>query len=64
MDKQNRTIDAPGLMFSYSRQAQKESQSTSNLAEAAVRILGGLLLLYKQYVPESSYYEVHHTSAQ
>jgi len=64
MHKQNKIIDAPGLMFSYSREAQKESQSTSNLAKATVRILGGLLLLYKQYVPESSYCEVHHTSAQ
>jgi hypothetical protein len=63
MDKQSVIIDAPGLMFSYTRQAQKDFQSTSNLAEAAVRILGGLLLLYKQYVPNSSYYEVHHTSA-
>jgi hypothetical protein len=63
MEKQGRTIDAPGLVFTYTRHTQREVQSTSNLAEAVVRILGGLLLLYKQYVPESSYYEVHHTSA-
>ena len=65
MGKQGKVIDAPGLVFVYTPQDRKKSEenSTARFAEAALRILGGLLLLYKHHVPDRSYYEVHHTSA-
>jgi hypothetical protein len=65
MEKQGKIIDAPGLVFTYTPHARKkEVESVKiDLAEASVRILGALLLLYRQYVPVSSYYEVHQTSA-
>jgi len=36
-------------------------QSPNKLAEAAVRVLGACLLLYRQHVPDSKYYEVQQT---
>jgi hypothetical protein len=63
MGKQGKVIDAPGLVFVYTPPDRKKNDenSAARFAEAAVRILGGLLLLYKHHVPVS-YYEAHHTS--
>ena len=64
MRKQGKVIDAPGLVFVYTPDRKKsEENNAARFAEAAVRILGGLLLLYKHHVPDRNYYEVHHTSA-
>jgi len=65
MGKNGKVIDAPGLVFVYTPhdRTKSDENTTAKLAEAAVRILGGLLLLYQHHVPDRSYYEVHHTSA-
>ena len=64
MEKQGKVIDAPGLVFVYRPHDGKKSDenNAAKFAEAALRILGGLLLLYKHHVPVS-YYDAHHTSA-
>ena len=64
MEKQGKIIEAPGLVFTYTRQQGKlEETTTTKVTEAAIRILGALLLLYQQHAPGSSYYEVQHISA-
>jgi hypothetical protein len=53
------------MTYTPGRNHAGDDQRTENcLAEAAVRVLGACLLLYKQYVPHTEYYEVHHTSAE
>ena len=64
---QTKVTNESGLVMTYTpgRNHAREDQRTPNcLAEAAVRVLGACLLLYKQYVPHTEYYEVHHTSAE
>jgi hypothetical protein len=65
MGNKGKVIDAPGLVFVYTPHDRKKSDenTVARLAEAALRILGGLLLLYKHHVPVS-YYEAHPTSTQ
>jgi hypothetical protein len=65
MGKNGKVIDAPGLVFVYTPhdRTKSDENTTTKLAEAALRILGGLLSLYQHHVPDRSYYEVHHTSA-
>jgi hypothetical protein len=67
MATQGRTIDAPGLVMTYTprrRYQPDEMPIPSRLADVAVRILGAFLLLYQQQVPQRSYYEVQDISAQ
>jgi hypothetical protein len=61
----NKVMNASGLVMTYTpgRNHGGEGERTpSNFAEAAVGVLGACLLLYKQYVPHTEYYEVHHMS--
>lgn len=66
MKHQGQTIDAPGIVITYSPGGKNYEGETSphKLAEVSVRLLGALLLLYRQHAPQSSSYEVHHTAAQ
>lgn len=67
MQSQGRTIDAPGLVMTYTprrRHHEDEMPTSSRVADAAVRILGAFLLLYQQQVPQRGYYEVQDISAQ
>jgi hypothetical protein len=66
MKNQGKTIDAPGIVITYSPGGKNSEAETSphKLAEVSVRLLGAFLLLYRQYVPQSDHYEVHHTAAQ
>lgn len=67
MQSHGSTIDAPGLVMTYTpcRRYHKDEMPTSTrLADAAVRILGAFLLLYQQQVPQRGYYEVHDISGQ
>ena len=65
MQNQTKETNASGLVMTYTRNHAGDDQRTPTcLAEAAVRVLGACLLLYKQYVPHSEYYEVHHTAAE
>jgi hypothetical protein len=59
MQNQTKTIDAPGLVMTYSAGHHDYNVRPTQLAEAAIRVLGACLLLYQQYVPVREYYEVH-----
>lgn len=66
MQSAGKVIDVPGIVITYSPGGKNyEAESSPHkLAEVSVRLLGAFLLLYRQHVPQSSYYEVHHTAAQ
>ena len=59
MQNQTKTIDAPGLMMTYSPGIHDQDARPSRLAEAVIRVLGACLMLHQQYVPVREYYEVH-----
>jgi hypothetical protein len=56
-------IDAPGLVPRVTLATENQEMTTmrkpSGLVEAAVRVLGTMLVLYRHYVPNSEYYKVH-----
>jgi hypothetical protein len=50
--EKRQVLDAPRLIFAYTPLDQQKSENNAaKFAEAAVRIPGGLLLLYKDHVP-------------
>ena len=64
--QQPKTIEARDLAMMYSPEYRTDGNENgagpSQLAEAAIRVLGACLLLYQQYVPVKEYYEVHPTN--
>jgi hypothetical protein len=40
------------------------ARTPSGVVEAAIRVLGTMLVLYRHYVPNSEYYKVHDTVVQ
>jgi hypothetical protein len=62
MRDNTRVIDAPGLVNRRTLASENQEMTTrkpSGLVEAAVRVLGTMLVLYRHYVPNSEYYKVH-----
>lgn len=68
MRDSTRVIDAPGLVTRGMPATEDQEMTTmrkpSGLVEAAVRVLGTMLVLYRHYVPNSEYYKVHDTIVQ
>lgn len=66
MRSNEKIIDAPGLVRGVrnDHQGMEIPPAPSKIAEAAVRLLGTMLVLYRHYVPNSEYYKVDHTAAQ
>lgn len=65
--RSDKVIDAPGLMMRGASPAENNgsaSRTPSGVVEAAIRVLGTMLVLYRHYVPNSEYYKVNDTIVQ
>ena len=65
-NENDKVIDTPSLMVRETVMAENNitMRTPSGFVEAAVRVLGTMLVLYRQYVPNSEYYKVHDTIVQ
>lgn len=67
MRNNDKVIDAPGLAIRGTLPTENNSatmRGPSGVVEAAIRVLGTMLVLYRHYVPNSEYYKVHDTVGQ
>jgi len=66
MQNNGKLIDAPGLAIrtTHENPMVENKPAPSGLVEAAIRVLGTALVLYRHYVPNSDYYKVHETNIQ
>jgi len=65
--RNNEVIDAQALVIRETLPTENNSATTSapsSVVEAAIRVLGTMLVLYRHYVPNSEYYKVHDTVVQ
>lgn len=65
--RNDKVIDAPGLMMRSTSPAENNAataRAPSGVVDAAIRVLGTMLVLYQHYVPNSEYYKVHDTIVQ
>jgi hypothetical protein len=65
--RSDKIIDGSGLMMRGASPAENNgatARTPSGVVEAAIRVLGTMLVLYRHYVPNSEYYKVHDTVVQ
>ena len=65
--RSDKVTDAPGLIMRSTSPAENNgatARTPSRVVEAAIRVLGTMLVLYRHYVPDSEYYKVHDTVVQ
>lgn len=63
----DKVIDTPGLVIRGTLPTENNGatmRAPSGFVEAAIRVLGTMLVLYRHYVPNSEYYKVHDTVVQ
>jgi hypothetical protein len=63
----DKVIDASSLLIRGTLPTENNSatmRTPSSVVEAAIRVLGTMLVLYRHYVPNSEYYKVHDTVVQ
>lgn len=67
MQNNGKIIDAVGLAPSRPTGRPENGNGApapNRVAEAAVRVLGTMLVLYRHYVPNADYYKNNHTPAE
>ena len=64
MRNYDKVIEVPGLAIRGTQLAENTDatlRTPSGVVEAAIRVLGTMLVLYRHYVPNSEYYKVRDT---